>query len=95
MKGIIFAGCSFTWGQGLYFYSDLIDVPKIGDTEYNDNKFKDSHFKFKDTLRFPRLVANHFDTFEVVKKQNGGSDEHSIECVNSLFNVSNEIYKFN
>lgn len=23
MKGILFGGCSFTWGQGLYFYSDL------------------------------------------------------------------------
>jgi hypothetical protein len=85
MKGIIFAGCSFTWGQGLYFYSDLSDVPKIGDVDYHDNKFKDSHFKFKDTLRFPRLVANHFNTFEVVKKQNGGSDEHSIEFVKNLF----------
>lgn len=95
MKGIIFAGCSFTWGQGLYFYSDLKDVPKIGDTEYHDNKFKDSHKKFKDTLRFPRLVANHFNTFEVVKKQNGGSDNDTIEFVNSLFDDPNEINKFN
>jgi len=93
MKGIIFAGCSFTWGQGLYFYSDLPDVPKIGDVDYHDNKFKDSHFKFKDTLRFPRLIANHFDTFEVVKKQNGGSDEHSIEFVKDLFNNQNFIYE--
>lgn len=23
MKGVLFGGCSFTWGQGLYFYSDL------------------------------------------------------------------------
>jgi hypothetical protein len=95
MKGIIFAGCSFTWGQGLYFYSDLIDVPKMGDVDFNQHLLKDSHCKFKDTLRFPRLVANHFKTFEVVKKQNGGSDESSIEFVNSLFNGSNEIYKFN
>ena len=25
MKGIMFAGCSFTWGQGLEYYSDLND----------------------------------------------------------------------
>jgi hypothetical protein len=93
MKGIIFAGCSFTWGQGLYFYSDLPDVPKIGDVDYHDNKFKDSHFKFKDTLRFPRLVANHFNTFEVVKKQNGGSDKHSIEFVKNLFNDKSFVYE--
>ena len=95
MKGIIFVGCSFTWGQGLYFYSDLIDVPKMGDVDFHQHLLKDSHCKFKDTLRFPRLVANHFNTFEVVKKQNGGNDESSIEFVNSLFNGSNEIYKFN
>ena len=23
MKGLVFGGCSFTWGQGLYYYSDL------------------------------------------------------------------------
>ena len=29
MKGIIFGGCSFTWGQGLYFYSnDVINDAK-------------------------------------------------------------------
>ena len=31
MKGILFGGCSFTWGQGLYFYSNLPNLyePKI------------------------------------------------------------------
>jgi hypothetical protein len=85
MKGIIFAGCSFTWGQGLYFYSDLPDVPRMGDSSFQQHLLKDSHIKFKDTLRFPRLVANHFNTFEIVRKQNGGSDNDSIEFVNELF----------
>ena len=22
-KGMVFAGCSFTWGQGLYYYSGM------------------------------------------------------------------------
>ena len=35
MKGIIFGGCSFTWGQGLYFYSDLVDL-----------KYPKSHYVF-------------------------------------------------
>ena len=26
MKGIVFTGDSFTWGQGLYFYSNLDDI---------------------------------------------------------------------
>ena len=92
MKGIIFAGCSFTWGQGLYFYSDLYDVPKMGDSDFHQHLLKDSHVKFKDTLRFPRLVANHFNTFEVVKKQNGGNDNDSIEFVNNLFDNSHSLF---
>ena len=92
MKGIIFAGCSFTWGQGLYFYSDLPDVPRIGDSDFHPSLLKDSHIKFKDTLRFPRLVANHFNTFEIVKKQNGGNDEQSIEFIYNLFNDTNNQY---
>lgn len=96
MKGIIFAGCSFTWGQGLYFYSDLPDVPRIGDSDFHPSLLKDSHIKFKDTLRFPRLVANHFNTFEVVKKQNGGNDEQSIQFINNLFNdIEHKHSKYN
>ena len=97
MKGIIFAGCSFTWGQGLYFYSDLPDVPKMGDSDFHETKLKDSHIRFKDTIRFSRLVANYFNTFEVVKKTNGGSDYESIDFVNNILTgkTVNYTYKSN
>ena len=85
MKGIIFAGCSFTWGQGLYFYSNFDDVIKSDDGNFKHENITDAHFKFKNTLYFPRLVANHFNTFETVRKTNGGSDENSINFVNGLF----------
>jgi hypothetical protein len=85
MKGIIFAGCSFTWGQGLYFYSDLLDIIKMGDGDFNQSKLTHAQIKFKNTLYFPRLVANHFNTFEVVKQTNGGSERDSYEFVTSLF----------
>ena len=92
MKGIIFAGCSFTWGQGLYHYSDFIDVIKSDDSNFKHENITDAHFKFKNTLYFPRLVANHFDTFEIVRKTNGGSDENSINFVNELFkNVGDKL----
>jgi hypothetical protein len=39
-----------------------------------------------EALRYPRLVANHFKTFEVVSKQNGGSEETSINFINEAFN---------
>jgi hypothetical protein len=86
MKGIIFAGCSFTWGQGLYFYSDLPNVVPQTDENFNPSNLTEAHLKYKDTLRFPRLVANHFNTFEVVRNANGGNDRMSINFVNTVLN---------
>jgi hypothetical protein len=85
MKGLVFAGCSFTWGQGLYFYSDLNHTPKFEDWVYDYSLMTDALIKFKDTIRFPRLVANYFNTFEVCKKTNGGSDVTSLMFLKKLF----------
>lgn len=86
MKGIIFAGCSFTWGQGLYYYSDLPNVVPQTDENFHPNKLTEAHIKFKDSIRFPRLVANHFNTIEIVRKPNGGNDRMSMDFINSILN---------
>ena len=56
-KGIIFAGCSFTWGQGLYFYSDL---PRqkypLNEFTFNREELTDAHLRFKDTLPAPPIL---------------------------------------
>ena len=85
MKGLVFAGCSFTWGQGLYFYSDLNHTPKFDDWVYDYSLMTDALIKFKDTIRFPRLVANHFNTFDVCKATNGGSDVTSLMFLKKIF----------
>ena len=86
MKGIIFGGCSFTWGQGLYFYSDLVDLkyPK-GENIFNGEDLKLSHIKFKENLYYPRLVANHFNTFEAFKNANGGSEDETFQFFKFVF----------
>jgi hypothetical protein len=85
MKGLVFAGCSFTWGQGLYFYSELNHTPEFDDWVYDYSLMTDALIKFKDTIRFPRLVANHFNTFEVCKATNGGSDVTSLMFLKKIF----------
>jgi hypothetical protein len=85
MKGIIFAGCSFTWGQGLYYYSNLNHIPTMEEWSFDYDLMTDALVNFKNTLRYPRLVANHFNTFEVCKDSNGGSDDLSIKLINKLF----------
>ena len=86
MKGIIFGGCSFTWGQGLYFYSDLVDL-KYPKSHYvfNGEDLKLSHIKFRETLYYPRLVANHFNTFEAFKNVNGGSEDETFQFFKFVF----------
>jgi hypothetical protein len=90
MKGLVFAGCSFTWGQGLYFYSDLNHTPKFDEWVYDYSLMTDALIKFKDTIRFPRLVANYFNTFDVCKATNGGSDVTSLMFLKKLFDKYEE-----
>lgn len=90
MKGLVFAGCSFTWGQGLYFYSGLNHTPKFEDWVFDYSLMTDALIKYKDTIRFPRLVANHFNTFEVCKASNGGSDVTSLMFLKKIFDKYEE-----
>ena len=78
VKGMIFAGCSFTWGQGLYYYSNLPTLKEPAPFLYDGDLVEQSHIKFMESVRFPRLVANHFKTFEMVHPVNGGSHQVAI-----------------
>jgi hypothetical protein len=85
MNGIIFAGCSFTWGQGLYYYSDLKHIPTFQEWVKDYSLMTNAPINFKNTIRFPRLVANHFSTYEICRETNGGSDEMSFKFIETLF----------
>ena len=88
-KGIVFAGCSFTWGQGLYYYSNLPTLKEPPPNQYFKEFVTDAHKNYMSTLRFPRLVANHFNTFEVVTNINGGSEDNSILFLKGIFGLKN------
>lgn len=90
-KGIIFAGCSFTWGQGLYYYSNMKTLKEPPPNQYNATLVNDAHRNFRKTLYYPRLVANHFDTFEVVKIENGGAEATSIDYLKVAFGLMGPI----
>lgn len=100
-KGIIFAGCSFTWGQGLYYYSNLSTIKEPPPDCYIPEFVQHSHLKFMESVRSPRLVANHFNTFELVQKPNGGSCDSAIKWWDDaltdkeLSNNHNEPYYYN
>lgn len=91
MNGILFAGCSFTWGQGLYYYSDLKRIPTMKEWNFDYSLMTDALINFKNTVRYPRIVTNHFKTFEVCRDTNGGSDELSVQFIKTVFDMDDKI----
>jgi len=79
-KGMIFAGCSFTWGQGLYFYSEIESLvyPKPNNSSFSISNITEYQIKFMESKRFPRIVADYFKSAEFVNNINGGSDKSNI-----------------
>ena len=85
-KGMIFAGCSFTWGQGLYYYSNMSTLAEPLPDQYKPELVTECHLRFKDSVRYPRLVANHFNSFELVTFGNGGSNTGAVNWWTDHFN---------
>lgn len=103
MSGIIFAGCSFTHGHGLWFYNQKLY------SKYNCDQVVNSiiidrpnhHMRYKDVLRFPRLVSQELEMFEITRLNYSGNDEDSINFINHVFDYnspmtqwSTEHYKY-
>ena len=88
-KGIIFTGCSFTWGGGLEYYAPFKDIPNPYDFQYDEQKITFAIMNFIKANRFSRLVANHFEMWEVNKLTCGGSDEASINFLKNCFSLDN------
>jgi len=87
MSGIIFAGCSFTHGHGLWFYcKDLYNQYEL-DPTFNSMLGDRTvhHLKYKDILRFPRLVSQELEMFEITRDDYSGNDEDSIEFIKHIF----------
>lgn len=91
MKGMVFVGCSFTHGHGLWAYGDFSG--KRQDDRPNDDKIN-TFERFTHSQRFPRLVANHFNSWEFVRRDYSGDDENSIGLINHIFQIESPIRYF-
>lgn len=92
-KFIFFAGCSFTWGQGLWSYLETNKhVPSYEEYIYDNYPLPQGSHSIRKKLRFPKLVANHFGKTEIVKKLNGGTDEESIRFLHEVFDTDKNGY---
>jgi len=80
----IFTGCSFTWGQGLWSYcTTKHKVPTV--TEYIDGAgVPDAAIRFLERNRWPHIVAKAFKAREIIKRNNGGTDDESLRFINQV-----------
>jgi len=86
-KGIIFVGCSFTWGGGLEYFAPFKDIPNTQDGEFDEKKITFAIMNFIKANRFSRLVANHFGMWEVNRLNCGGSNATSIDDVQFMLSL--------
>lgn len=89
-KGIIFIGCSYTWGQGLYYYSKMETLRFPPHATFYDSWLTNAHRNYMYAHRFGRLVASHFGTFEIIRSGNGGCDEQSITFLDVALDKKNQ-----
>lgn len=83
-KGIVFVGDSYTWGHGLwqYFPNDkYFKEDGITEAYTNNSALQEFHL----ANRWPRLVANHFSTFERCRQFTAGSDYESLSSLSQFF----------
>jgi len=74
-KGILFLGCSYTWGEGLYFYSDLDDLPFHENHMFDSENMRETFHAYRKKYRFARQVADQLDTWEYTSEiGNGGKN---------------------
>jgi hypothetical protein len=88
-KGIVFIGCSYTWGSGLQYYSGYNQLETLDPNTYDGNKINHAMYKFICANRYARLAANKLNGWEIVKTENGGSEDSSIQFLREIFKNSN------
>lgn len=82
MKKIATVGCSFTWGQGLWYYHDTTEyIPSTYEYLHNVHPIPQSSLEFKDKNNWPGIVSSHFNTSFIMKSWNGGTDFESIKFI--------------
>ena len=84
-KAMAFAGCSFTWGQGLWNYANLDSVVEDSPHGYSPWFYNTVHHEFRKKFRWATMVADHFDTVAITHYKNGGANDQIVDYWNNCF----------
>lgn len=89
-KYSLYAGCSFTWGQGLWSYLETKEhVPSYEEWIFENKKLPKGSIEIKNKLNFPNIVSKQNKTIPVFKTKNGGTDFESVQCIYKWINKYN------
>jgi hypothetical protein len=68
----------------------VCDISYTKNQNFNIHNIKESHKKCIQTNRFARKVANHFDTWELCRENNGGSNLDNLEFIKKSFGINED-----
>ena len=93
-KGVFGLGCSYTWGEGLYYYSDLENLPFSEEHYFDYNNITPSMMLYKDRFKYTQLVADYLNTWCWTNRGNGGSIRSSINDYARREFINNDKFKY-
>jgi len=85
-KGILGFGDSFMWGESIYFYSELDNLPFGERHEYHSSLITEGMSQYKNKYRYIQLVCDYFDTWCNVKNVNGSNNTSNLEIISKFYN---------
>ena len=87
MGNIVFGGCSYTWGQSLWYHANFQNDNHPKDGMFYENMVCPECEQYMIENRFATQVANHFGKESKVKAKNGGSNMEALKfCEESVDN---------
>lgn len=78
---MIFAGCSYTWGQSLHLYGGFNDDRHPRDGFFYEESLLPHHYQYNVDNRFATKVADYFGRKPIVAARNGNSNPLMIDWV--------------
>ena len=93
-KGILGVGCSYTWGEGLYFYSELDNLPFSEEHYFDYDNMTPSMLLYKDRFKYTQLVADYLNTWCWTNCRNGGSILGTINDFACKEFINNDKFKY-
>jgi len=78
---ILFAGCSYTWGQSLHYCGNFPDDVHPRDGFYYEDNLKPHHYQYNVDNRFATKVSDYFGRKALVSARNGNSNPLMVEWI--------------